>query len=150
VRTRATSFCPCHAAAATASRWNISVATFRVNRRWWPNLECPTGHNVIAKHPSVLFTAGSRGQTPRYFVERLESLTANTGSWLNAHSRGNSHGGTYKASDNFSAQKISFLNSLMPHYISPFRRYLHNLPEPITASTPVLYPNAATVIECHR
>ena len=87
------------------------------DRRWWPNLECPTGHNVIAKHPSVLFTAGSRGQTPRYFVERLESLTANTGSWLNAHSRGNSHGGRYKASDNFQAQKNNFPNSVT-HNIS--------------------------------
>ena len=87
------------------------------DRRWWPNLECPTGHNVIAKHPSVLFTAGSRGQTPRYFVERLELLTANTGSWLNAHSRGNSHGGRYKASDNFQAQKNNFPNSVT-HNIS--------------------------------
>ena len=32
------------------------------DRKWWPNLERPTGHNVIVKHPSVLFTAGTRGE----------------------------------------------------------------------------------------
>ena len=32
------------------------------DRKWWPNLERPTGHNVIAEHPGVLFTAGSRGE----------------------------------------------------------------------------------------
>ena len=31
------------------------------DRKWWPSLERPTGHNVIAEHPGVLFTAGSRG-----------------------------------------------------------------------------------------
>lgn len=32
------------------------------DRKWWPSLERPTGHNVIAEHPGVLFTAGSRGE----------------------------------------------------------------------------------------
>ena len=32
------------------------------DRKWWPNLERPTGHNVITKHPGVLFTAGTRGE----------------------------------------------------------------------------------------
>lgn len=32
------------------------------DRKWWPNLERPTGHNVIAERPGVLFAAGIRGQ----------------------------------------------------------------------------------------
>jgi len=32
------------------------------DRKWWPNLERPTGHNVIAGRPSLLFAAGVRGE----------------------------------------------------------------------------------------
>ena len=32
-----------------------------LDRKWWSNLVRPTGHNVIAKHPSILFTSSIRG-----------------------------------------------------------------------------------------
>ena len=32
-------------------------------RKWWPNLERPTGHNLIDGRPGLLFGAGVRGQT---------------------------------------------------------------------------------------
>ena len=58
------------------------------------------------------------------------------------------HGGTYITSDNFSAQKISFQDSVTSHP-SPCKRCLHDSSEPIAASNPSYSPQCGSHNRMH-